>query len=249
MYNFQWHKDHGIKTTSSAETIIDILASFMEMDAVLDVGCGDGRWLSACRAKGATTISGVDGPWTDPTQLLIPAETVTIKELSEPFDLKRRYDLAISLEVAEHVAGQFSEIFVENLIRHSDVILFGAAIPYQAGFRHINEQWQSYWASLFRARGFVAYDPIRSQIWNDRNIHFWYRQNIILYIKANNFDSSNKVANYIRDNAIQQLPLDVVHPEKYEAIASYQQIAFKPLFKRLFGQIVHKLANTVLLKN
>ena len=248
MYSFQWHKDHGVKTTSSAETIIDILASFIEMNAVLDVGCGDGRWLSVCRTKGVSTISGVDGPWTDPTRLLIPVEAVAIKELSKPFGLEGRYDLAISLEVAEHVARQSSEIFVENLIRHSDVILFGAAIPYQAGFRHINEQWQSYWANLFRARGFVAYDPIRSQIWDNQNVHFWYRQNIILYVNVRNIEANDKVACYIRDNAIQQLPLDIVHPEKYEAVASYEQIAFKPLIKRLPLQTIRKFASVALLR-
>jgi hypothetical protein len=248
MYDFQWHRDHGAKTTSSAETIIDVLASFIKMDAVLDVGCGDGRWLSVCRARGANTISGVDGPWTDPTRLLVPSEVLTIKELSKPFDLEHRYDLAMSLEVAEHVANQFSEVFVENLTRHSDVILFGAAIPYQGGFRHINEQWQSYWAKLFKARGFVAYDPLRNQIWDDRNVHFWYKQNIILYVDIKNVDANNMVTRYIGEKMIQQLPLDIVHPEKYEAVASYQQIAFKPLIKRLPGQIIKKLASIARLK-
>jgi hypothetical protein len=248
VYNFEWHRDHGAKTTSSAETIIDILASFIKMDAVLDVGCGDGRWLSECRARGANTISGVDGPWTDSTRLLVPSGAITIKELSEPFNLERRYDLAMSLEVAEHVATQFSEVFVENLICHSDVVLFGAAIPYQGGFRHINEQWQSYWAKLFAARGFVAYDPLRNQIWDNSNVHFWYRQNTILYVNTNNARANHMVARYIVEKKIHQLPLDIVHPEKYEAVASYRQIAFKPLIKRLPEQIIKKFASTALLK-
>ena len=246
MYNFQWHKDHGGKTSSSAETIIDLLASFLAIDAILDVGCGDGRWLSACRARGAGTIAGVDGPWTDPTQLLIPAEAVTIQELSRPFDLQRRFDLAISLEVAEHVATSCSEVFVDNLVRHSDVILFGAAIPYQAGFRHINEQWQSYWAGLFRARGFVAYDPIRSQIWDNRDVHFWYKQNMILYVDARNTGVHDQVARYIKDAGVQQLPLDIIHPDKYAAVASYREIAFKPLIKELPWQTLKKCAGIVM---
>ena len=249
MYDFDWHKKHGAKTTFSAETIIDIVAAFTEIDSVLDVGCGDGRWLSACLAKGARTISGTDGPWTDQTRLLVPADTVTIKDLSKPFDLQRRYDLAISLEVAEHVATRFSDIFVDNLTRHSDVILFGAAIPYQAGFRHINEQWQSYWADLFRSRGFTAYDAIRSQIWDNQNVHFWYRQNVIVYVNASNVEANDKVSSYIRNNTVQQLPLDIVHPEKYESVASYEQIAFKPLIKNLPMQAIKKIASVALLRN
>src|SRR3954447_14629568 len=94
MYDFGWHKDHGAKTTASAELIINILGKFLEMESVLDVGCGDGRWLAAFQARGASTISGVDGPWTDREQLLISPENVEIKDLLEPFSLGRLYQAA-----------------------------------------------------------------------------------------------------------------------------------------------------------
>jgi hypothetical protein len=245
MYDFEWHKSHGDKTTSSAETIIDIIARFVDIDDVLDVGCGDGRWLSVCRAKGAAAIAGVDGPWTDLDRLLIPADTVTIHELSESFDLRRRFSLAISLEVAEHVGERSAEVFIDNLVRHSDVILFGAAIPYQGGFRHINEQWQSYWSGLFNARGFGTYDVLRSQVWDDANVHFWYRQNAIIYVNEKNTDAISRVSNYVKQNNIQQIPLDVVHPEKFKAVASYKQIAFKPLARELPRQTARKFMSIV----
>jgi len=215
------------------------------MESVLDVGCGDGRWLAAFQARGASTISGVDGPWTDREQLLISPENVEIKDLSEPFNLGRLYSLALSLEVAEHIGEEFSGIFVDNLVRHSDVILFSAAIPYQGGFRHVNEQWQSYWARLFEQRGFTPYDPLRSQIWEDKNVHPWYRQNIILYANARNANVTQKISRYIANMMIHQLPLDIVHPEKYEAIASYEQVAFKPLIRRLPSQTLKKCTDIV----
>jgi SAM-dependent methyltransferase len=245
MYDFEWHKDHGDNTTTSAELIIGYLASFLDFSSVLDVGCGDGRWLSVCRAKGARVVVGVDGPWTDLTRLLIPEQSLTIQELSEPFDLGCRFGLAISLEVAEHVGEQFSNVFVDNLVRHSDIILFGAAIPFQGGFRHVNEQWQSYWWDLFNARGFGGYDVIRNQIWQNKDVHFWYKQNIILYLRKSNTDAVDRVSRYIRDKNIQQLPLDIVHPERYEASASYRQIAFRPLIKELPRQTARKLAGIV----
>jgi hypothetical protein len=246
MYDIKWHDHHGIKTTSSAETIIDILMSFLDVEAVLDVGCGDGRWLSVCHAKGVASISGVDGPWTDPEGLQISSEFVTIRELSQPFKLGRRFSLAISLEVAEHVDKKFSDVFVDNLVRHSDVVLFGAAVPYQGGFRHINEQWQSYWAKLFEARGFLNYDLFRSQIWNDKNVHTWYKQNIIMYINKNKVDTIDKVSNYIKTKSIQRLPLDIVHPETYEPTASYKKIAFRPLARQFPKQFSMKLRDIIM---
>jgi len=248
MYDIKWHDRHGIITSSSAESIMDILLSFLDLESVLDVGCGDGRWLSVCRTKGVATISGVDGPWTDLVGLQIPSEFLTLKELSLPFNLCRRFSLAISLEVAEHIDRKFSEVFVDNLVRHSDVVLFSAAIPYQGGFRHINEQWQSYWAALFEARGFLNYDLFRSQIWNDENIHFWYKQNIILYINKNKVDTINKVLSYIKEKSVQRLPLDIVHPELYEAMASYKKIAFRPLAREFPTQLSKKLTAILMRK-
>ena len=156
--------------------------------------------------------------------------------------------MAISLEVAEHVDKKFSEVFVDNLVRHSDVVLFSAAIPYQGGFRHVNEQWQSYWASLFEARGFTSYDLFRSQIWNDHNIHFWYKQNTILYINKNNVDTIDKVLSYIKEKSLQRLPLDIVHPGFYEASASYKKIAFRPLAREFPKQFSKKLAAILMRK-
>ncbi len=243
MYDFNWHQQHGFKTRASAEVVVDIMGEFLDFHSVLDVGCGDGRWLDVCRSKGVQSISGVDGPWTDATQMLIPAENVTIKDLSTPFNLDRRFDLVLCLEVAEHVEKQFAGIFVDNLVRHSDVILFGAAIPYQGGFRHVNEQWQSYWSGLFNDRGFKPFDPIRSQIWDNPDVHFWYKQNMLLYIKADRHDIELKLSSYMMDKKVQQLPIDVIYPEKYEAAASYSQIAFLPLMKNLPRQSIQKLSS------
>jgi SAM-dependent methyltransferase len=240
MYDFEWHKEHADRTTSSAETVIGILASFLDIQAVLDVGCGDGRWLAVCRAKGAATIAGIDGPWTDPARLAIPPDTVVIRDLGGPFDLGRRFSLAMCLEVGEHLTGACSPVLVDNLVRHSDVVLFSAAVPFQSGFRHVNEQWQSYWSGLFEARGFATYDPLRHRIWNDESVHFWYKQNMLLYVSRANRSAMRRVLQHLEVQRIQQLPLDVVHPEKYLAVASYRQIAYRPLIKALPAQLVRK---------
>jgi hypothetical protein len=246
MYDFDTHELLGDKTMASAEAVVEIIKSFLDMAAVLDVGCGDGRWLSVCQANGAREIFGIDGPWTDPLRLLISTGNFLALDLSHHFDLGRRFSLAVSLEVAEHVESRYSEVFVDNLVRHSDVVLFGAAIPHQGGFRHVNEQWQSYWKMLFEARGFVVYDPVRSQLWYDGNVHFWYKQNILLYINERNAEANKRVSDYIRRECVQQLPADVVHPERYQAIATYETItSFKALVKQLPKYSARKLGELV----
>jgi hypothetical protein len=87
------------------------------------------------------------------------------------------------LEVAEHLRASRAEGLVKMLCGLSDRVLFSAAIPFQGGTGHVNEQWQSYWARLFRRNGFAA---ARNQpnIRENRDVEIWYRNNLILYERA-----------------------------------------------------------------
>ena len=88
-----------------------------------------------------------------------------------------------SLEVAEHIPLQSADGFVENLVRHSDgIIFFSAAPPGQGGEFHVNEQPYDYWRQKFRRHGYAAYDYIRPLLAGDNAVSFWYRFNPLLYI-------------------------------------------------------------------
>jgi SAM-dependent methyltransferase len=246
MYDFEWHKTHGDQTSASADVIVPQLKSMLEVDSVLDVGCGDGRWLACFQSSGVPTICGVDGAWTDQTRLLISKHDFKVQDLSKPFDLGRRFDLAMSLEVAEHVAPEFSTQFIENLTKHSDAVLFGAAIPFQGGFRHINERWPSYWAKLFDLQGYECFDPVRSQIWGREDVAVWYRQNMLLYVKGERHDLISRIRDYLDSNHVNEMPIDVVHPERYLSIASYSQVALRPLMRKLPKLIARRLWDVVM---
>jgi hypothetical protein len=62
----------------------------------------------------------------------------------------RTFDLAICLEVAEHLPPEAAEGFIDSLTRLAPVVLFSAAITFQVGNQHLNGQWPDYWATLFR---------------------------------------------------------------------------------------------------
>ena len=65
------------------------------------------------------------------------------RDLAQPLQIDRRFDLALSLEVAEHLPPECGSEFVQTLTDLSSVILFSAAIPFQGGTDHLNEQWPS----------------------------------------------------------------------------------------------------------
>lgn len=98
------------------------------------------------------------------------------------FSVKDKFDLLISLEVAEHLTGDKASSFIDMLTRLSDRIVFSAAIPGQTGENHFNEQYPHYWVKLFADQGYVVLDPFRKKYWKS-SVNWWYAQNMFLFIK------------------------------------------------------------------
>ena len=136
-----------------------------EGSKVLDVGCGIGTWLKAFEECGVKDYLGLDGNHVNRSLLKIPAEKFRVQNLLESFRLNRKFDLVISLEVAEHLDEKISDQFVKGLVEHGETIVFSAAIPYQSGQNHVNEQWPAYWQQKFEKHGYYFHDVIRPKIW------------------------------------------------------------------------------------
>jgi len=181
-----------------------------DINSAVDLGCGVGTWLSVLKEAGTKDILGIDGNWVNKDHLVINDESFMEYDLNKEVKLNKRYDLAISLEAAEHLPPESAYISIFSLTNLSDFVLFSAAIPHQGGDNHINEQWPDYWINLFKKRGYVGFDIIRNQIWNDQLIPFWYRQNIILFSKKERIPDLKFL-----HNPYQSAPLSIVHPELY----------------------------------
>src|SRR5579862_7490141 len=87
----------------SARIVAPLLLRWISASRVFDVGCGLGTWLKAFQENGVQTIRGVDGSYIDKTKLLIDPGSFLEADLFGPFTLDGSYDLAISLEVGEHL--------------------------------------------------------------------------------------------------------------------------------------------------
>lgn len=164
----------------SAHKIIPSIMDIFHPHSVIDYGCGTGSWLLAFKQLGVEEVLGIDGDYVDQSMVPIPFQAA---DLSLPFLPEHRYDLAISLEVAEHLPSQAADIFVETLCDSSDHIVFSAAIPGQGGVGHYNEQWPSYWVPKFESRGYICSSNFRYDFWQDEDVENWYRQNILLFTK------------------------------------------------------------------
>ena len=233
MYNNEFYENRHKKTLYSAEKILSIVQKVIpEIKSAVDLGCGVGTWLSVLKERGASDIQGIDGNWVNKDYLVIPSQSFIEHDLSKEIELNKTYDLAISLEVAEHLPPHSAKGFVSQITKLSDFVLFSAAIPGQGGVGHVNAQWPSYWISLFEKQGFVALDFIRKRIWNDESIRFWYRQNIILFVKKQRTS----------DLKLSGQPVDAIPAELY--LLSFGRVispGIKQSIKALIGAVKRRI--------
>jgi SAM-dependent methyltransferase len=149
-------------------------------ESILDVGCGAGTWLRNIAAAGVTDYIGVDGVDIPEAQMLFDRSHFVRQNLGTQWDLGRRFEAALCLEVAEHLEEEFAETLIDGLVRHSDWIVFSAACPGQPGQHHVNCQWPAYWQGLFNARGYTCDDALRWRLWDVPGVDPWYKQNMFI---------------------------------------------------------------------
>lgn len=196
--------------TQTAKVMMPSIINFIKPRSVVDVGCGRGIFLKEVKEVDAEIqILGIDGDYIDRDKLLITEDEFYAHDLSKKIELKRVFDLAISLEVAEHLTEEYADTFVDNLVKLSDKIVFSAAVPGQGGTHHVNEQWMSYWKKKFEERGYMTSFCFRNLFWENKEISPLRRQNIMFYVKKETYDQMmTDIEEEMKKN-----PCDIIHPE------------------------------------
>lgn len=223
----------------SASIILSRLFDIYKPQSVADFGCGHGAWLQAAGQLGCKQLQGFDGTWVKPDNILNPGIRFTPINMEDRITLEYKYDLAISVEVAEHLSESRARTFVEDICKASDIVIFSAAIPEQGGTNHINEQWQSYWVNLFKEKDYSCFDIFRPAIWHNPDVEWWYRQNTLLYVNNKTPDNLISKSQLLQ---LQSPVFDLVHPLHYKKKTSYK-VSLRNIKRHLlrkFGIRKHK---------
>jgi SAM-dependent methyltransferase len=215
LYDDEFYEHLSVISRRSAEVVAPLVLDLVPARSVCDIGCGAGSWLTVFKELGVADILGLDGTHVRPEILQIAKDEFRATNLFQAFEIGRTFDLALSLEVGEHLPESSAAEFVHILTRAAPVVLFSAAIPFQGGTGHINEQWPTYWATHFASNGYVPIDAIRPQIWTDSRVADYYRQNVLIFCRA------DRLANYpgLSKCGVART-LALVHPERYAKILS-----------------------------
>lgn len=197
----------------SAKIFEFLINSGLKLNSAIDIGGGLGAWMRAFKdlknseAK-ILVLDGCDinrGKYLDDDEFLL----CDLAKYDASKVSATKYDIAVSIEVAEHLDEMYAEKFIENLCALSDIVLFSAAIKWQGGSHHVNERPQSYWKEKFEKCGYQIIDCIRPHFWSDTTIDGVVRQNCFLYVSR---DKYKEVKEKFEDSV---MPIDVVIPELY----------------------------------
>lgn len=210
LYNDAFFSHRRNSTIESAKIILGIVKKHYDFKSVVDIGCGTGTWLSIAKSMGAT-VEGFEGPWLQ--ESAVDDQSIPIHRVNLEIRLPLIHaDLAICLEVAEHLSCARADSLVAELCEMAPCVLFSAAIPKQGGVGHLNEEWQSVWADRFAKHGYRPRDIVRPEVWSIDTMPYWYRQNLLLYVNPHWAERIAAPPN--------SLPLDIAHPVLFADLAN-----------------------------
>jgi SAM-dependent methyltransferase len=205
---------HEAGSRKSARATVPLVLEYLQPASVVDVGCGTGIWLAEFAAAGVRDYLGVDGDDVKRETLLIEPDRFMAHNLEQPLGLDRRFDLALSLEVAEHLPPASAAGFVASLVALAPVVLFSAAIPHQGGPEQVNEQWPEYWRDEFATHDYVVVDCLRERLWQHKDLSPQYAQNLLFFVERARSHEYPLLDDWFR-RAGEFPRLSLVHPEHY----------------------------------
>lgn len=182
IYDSMFYLKNQYASICSAQQIFVKLYPVIPHESVVDFGCGTGTWLWVAKACGAKEVLGLDGSYVPKPLLLIEDSEFRACDLEQKVDLDKKYALAMSLEVGEHLSEESADVFVESICNSADIVLFSAAHPGQGGDHHVNEQPAAYWVEKFAKYQYQMLE-IQPFFENNEKILPWYRENMMLFVK------------------------------------------------------------------
>lgn len=228
----------------SAEFIVPYLKTKFDIESVIDVGCGAGAWLAVWK-KHQTEIFGIDGDHVNINSLYIDRNEFLSQDLRGPVIASgkyRKYSIAQSLEVAEHLPSEKADQFIESLCNLSDLILFSSAPPGQGGNNHINEQPYEYWRQKFADRKFIPLDLIRTKFERNKAIEKWYRYNSFVYVSETIFNALPEslkrfeIKDEIKDNS----PVSYKIRKRFVLMLPESMVTRLAKIKQYFFLLIHR---------
>ncbi|AUX10564.1 hypothetical protein AArcSl_2953 [Halalkaliarchaeum desulfuricum] len=171
---------------SDAREVSRVLYDEFEPESVIDFGCAIGGHLEWFHEHGIE-VCGIEGNTTAFEYSLIPNEYLEEHDLREPYEITKQRDLALCIEVAEHIPERYANQLVASLTDSAESVFFTAAPPGQQGTHHINLKKDSYWEKKFEEKGYIRDNMIETRLKQNLNLEksTWIKDNMFVFVSGN----------------------------------------------------------------
>lgn len=161
------------KTIRWEKAVGSCIVKCLNINSMVDFGCGLGHFLEGAKEAGATNILGYEYSYENAKKYLpsVIAPYIKYGNVMEDIDCGQ-FDCSMSIEVAEHILPEKSCILVKNLTKSATkYIILTAALPGQGGTGHINEQPHSFWIKQIEQFNFIKRDDERNSLFESIKSH------------------------------------------------------------------------------
>ena len=190
-------------------TMAEYIANTLKPASILEFGCGLGLYCDFLKTQlGIKEVFGIEPEPMDgifdlpngPEQLAI-----NIFLDKHPPPLEKKFDLVMSIEVAEHIPRDKHDFLFDFLVSHtSNWIVFSGARVGQGGHGHIAERDEEDWKSEFLKRGMIFQDELTRNVrlaCDKKNIN--HRQNLMVFRRPTGYEQLDNIEKmacpYLRD--------------------------------------------------
>lgn len=198
-YDEEFYVNNRLEGCLMAQWFVPLLWDTFKAETLVDVGCGCGHYLAAYQRQLKKinlyeyNVFGLEGSVWAVNNPIQNDVDISLMDLRKPIHKLWSYELALCLEVAEHIEAEYADVFIDNLCTLSDTIVFTSAPIGAGGEHHVNEQWPNYWQEKFAQRNYFidatdTYKMRRGIILAKKMggyVTDWMMENLYVYKKRN----------------------------------------------------------------
>jgi hypothetical protein len=177
-----WESDTSIGHIFD-EQLCEALKFFIKnnkIKSLVDFGCGMGDYTKSFLSIEGIKCDAFDG---NPNTPILTNGIASVLDLSKDFDLEKKYDCVLTLEVGEHLPEEYESIFLNNICKHTNkFVVLSWAIEGQGGDGHVNCKNNDYIIQQMKLRNF-NYDLEKSNFLRNNARVSWFKNTVMVFEK------------------------------------------------------------------
>ena len=224
-FNKNYYDSFSKESYSFGILLSEILKTKMHFNKVIDIGSGTCDFIYGFTENTNASFIALDNhDEIINKKYLINGNKFIKIDITNKINLFQTFDICFCLEVLEHIDIKDCKNVIENIINHSEFIVFSSAHKGQGGLNHINEKDLDYWISFFSQKGLFCFDFIRNKIKNNKNIPYYYKYNTVIFIKQSNKYLCGKFKDYkikknnFKFNLLYSIRKFLIHKTHYKTV-------------------------------